>query len=121
MGSEMCIRDSERPGYSKSDAIYGEKDDFFATEQIFSKAQRELIGNKIPMATHLEVSGQSRDDLENILQAETVTTDAAPEVRFASSNSVQTDIELDGDDSPNFRSQSDDEDLGDFEIPEWLS
>lgn len=111
----------ERPGYSKSDAIYGEKDDYFATEQLFSQAQRDAVADRIPMATHLRAAGQTLDDLGDILPAETVTTEAAPEVRFASSNSVQTEIELDGDDSPNFRSQSDDEDHGDFEIPEWLS
>ena len=110
----------ERPGYSKSDALYGEKDDYFATEQLFSQAQRDLVAERIPMATHLRAAGKSCDDLEGILPAETVTADTAPEIRFAGSNSVQTDIELDGDDSPNFRSQSDDE-PGEFEIPEWLS
>ncbi len=111
----------ERPGYSKSDAIYGEKDEYFATEQLFSKANRDLIAEKIPMATHLRAAGKAGHDLEDLLPAETVTPDSVSELRFASSNSVQTDFELDGNDSPNFRSQSNEADDGDDEIPDWLS
>ena len=75
------------------------------------------------------------DDHDIDFSSETVTTNSIQAARFASSNSVQTDIELDSDASPNFRLQSpdtnldeydanldeDDTDLDEFEVPEWLS
>lgn len=111
----------ERPGYSKSDAIYGEKDEYFATEQLALEGQRRSTGDRIPMATHLRAAEKSRDDFESVLPAETVTTDSFHELDFASSNSIQTETELELDASPNFRSQPDDEYDDEGEIPDWLS
>ena len=117
----------EKPGYSKSDAIYGDKDEYFATEQVCSNKQCCSITDRLPMTTHLKTAGHTKgelddlDDLEGFLREETVTTDSSAERHFAGSNAVQTDTELDGDASPNFRSQLFDvEDDDDDETPDWL-
>ena len=59
-------------------------------------------------AAHTDLEGTVYEDLDDIFPEDTVTTNSIPVARFANSNSVQTEIELDGDDSPNFRSQADD-------------
>ena len=109
-----------KPGYSKSDAIYGEKDEYFATEQLYAKFPHALPAERLPMATHLKAAGHSGENIEEFSLTENVTQDSVSELDFAISNSVQTDNELDGNASPNFRSQVFEADADDDDIPEWL-
>ncbi len=115
----------EKPGYSKSDAIYGEKDEYFASEQLYakgSKGSKGSIAAALPMACHLEAAGHTGEDVDDFLLTETATTDSVSGLHFANSNSAETDTELDGSASPNFRSPlfevKEDEDEDD--IPDWL-
>ena len=68
----------------------------------------ETSFDELDNAAHVYVEGTSFEDLEDIFPEETVTTNSIPVTRFANSNSVQTEVELEGDDSPNFRSQAHD-------------
>ena len=68
----------------------------------------ETSFDELDYAAHTDSDGALYEDLDDIFPEDTVTTNSIPVARFANSNSVQTEIELDGDDSPNFRSQADD-------------
>ncbi len=82
----------ERPGYSKSDAIYGESDEFFVSERLYAQPRRRPIADKIPMANHQASSMPAP-----------ANTESASAMRFASTNKVPTETELSSDISPNFR------------------
>ena len=49
----------DRPGYSKSDAVYGEADDFFVTERLRTQPRELPVAENLPMATHLSAAGFS--------------------------------------------------------------
>ena len=81
----------ERPGYSKSDAVYGETDDFFATEQHFSQVRNATTADAIPMATHLRVAGESFEDLDDTVYEQ--VDNIACEVRDDIEHDVHDDSE----------------------------
>jgi len=79
----------ERPGYSKSDAVYGETDEFFATEQHFSQGRSASTAEAIPMATHLRVAGKSYEDLDDTVYEQ--VEDIACEVRDNTEYEIRED------------------------------
>ena len=81
----------ERPGYSKSDAVYGETDDFFATEQHFSQVRNATTADAIPMATHLRVARESFEDLDDTVYEQ--VDNIACEVRDDIEHDVHDDSE----------------------------
>lgn len=104
----------ERPGYSKSDAIYGESDEFFMTERLYARPRQQPVAGVLPLATPIEETKQAHRPQSASSPSERSTETSAPAVeknkptsrpviRFAKVNSVQIRTELKQESSPNFR------------------
>ena len=82
----------ETPGYSKSDAIFSESDDFFMTERVVGGRRQRFKTEESQLNFNSEIKRVDRRNEVRDLDA-----------KFASANVQQRGAELDPNSSPNFR------------------